>query len=215
MNTLSNTAPTLEQFLADQAPDEDVDGESLQGLGVPVFRFDPTRVVPDMGAVRVLPPDPLERIADCLSTVAAVYRRQLDGITSSEAELTSELQRQVEDLQADNLRLGSLIDQVLAVCSKSKGKLAVDVRAVLEPDDPATAPAQSAEQPAAVEPTPEQPAGLSTAPSQDGVGHVLAPPANDASVEDWRAFAAAAGYAGDLSQANRSQIRTALGIPQV
>lgn len=67
----------------------------------------------------------------------------------------------------------------------------------------------------------QQPAGESPVITESGLD-IPVPPADDAPVEDWRAYARALGLAGhsdpelnvDLDELNRSQIRTALGLDQ-
>lgn len=82
----------------------------------------------------------------------------------------------------------ALIEQVLAICKPSTSKLANNIRAAIEP--PVAVPPSGAESPPG-------------------------PPVRDADVEEWRGYARSLGYNGpDIDTANRSQIRTMLGIDQ-
>lgn len=96
----------------------------------------------------------------------------------------AELQQTIDDLEVQVASVNEVLDQVLDACGKSKGQLAVRVREVI---------LGPGEQPASPD---------------DGA----TPPANDADVEEWRAYARGLGLVDGLDQANRSQIRTMLGI---
>lgn len=145
-----------------------------------------------------------------------------ERITELEAEL-SELD-DILTARTDRLTaLGAQLDEIRAAVKPSVSKLANAVRAVLDGGEPAEPETKA---PAAVEQPQEpvaQPTGAPTPdeaqqPNSDiqmapAASAPAATPAPDAPVEDWRAFARSLGYQGsDVDAANRSQIRTMLGL---
>lgn len=183
----------------------------------------------------------LNRMADSLSIVAragiggSTYTAELTatdftdpavmpiGVESPDVELAQA--REVELLLAENARLRGQLDEIRAVVKPSVSKLAHAVRAVLdggepeapEPQDPAPAetpgsvePHEPVAEPVGAQPLsePEVPAAPQVSPQP-----TLNTPAPDAHVVEWRAFARSLGYQGpDVDAANRSQIRTMLGL---
>lgn len=132
-----------------------------------------------------------------------------------EAELTR-LQERVMDKQA-------LIDEVLAAVKPSTSKLANKIREILAPQTPSPAPDASPSEPPAPPASPAADEGDRHGQASAGEGSsqvVLGqvgehPPAHDADVEEWRAYARQRGvYVTGLDTMNRSQIRTMLGIEQ-
>lgn len=210
------TAPTLEAFLATPEPDED-DVEHT----APAYDVEPL----EPGAATAL-----ESIAVSLQTIAAVFGQQFAGESAERVGVVTELERENRELEALHDRKQALIEETLAICSKSTSKLANSIRAVLEPPVEPTAPDAQPDPGPVLEPVPPAivnpavqcetctryfadqalldahacagSAAPQTAPAQ---------PAADASVEEWRAFARAAGHT-DVDEANRSQIRTKLGL---
>lgn len=151
-------------------------------------------VEPETTLTAGVAPDPLESIASSLGLLAAIARKHDLADEREEAldRWTEERERENRELEALHDAKQGLIEQVLALIKPSTSKLANSIRAVLEPvvTPPEPAPAE--------EPQPSS--------------HPLE---NDASVEEWRAYARSQGYQGpDVDTANRSQIRTMLGIAQ-
>lgn len=184
------TTPTPEEFLA--LPSDPEEGEDLDEF-VPV-------VVSPNGDVQTLqqwvhggpgldPVDPLTSIAESLQTIAgaagvSAYLHQQAATLSEQLE---ETRRELADAEALARVQADLIESVREVVKPSTSKLANSVREVLG--------AASFVAPTAEVETPEQ-------------------PADDADVETWRTYARSLGYAGpNVDKANRSQIRTMLGIP--
>ena len=128
-----------------------------------------------------------------------------DTLTEVELEAlkTVDLRDELDRVEALHDAKQALLDEVLKICKPSVSKLANQIRALLEPMPVIEPEAPKAE---------EQP---EPAAAQNGVAYAAGPPAHDAPVEEWRAHARALGYNGpDVDKANRSQIRTMLGIEQ-
>lgn len=171
MTTQTAGQPTVEEFLTQVEPEED-DEPQLAG-------------------------EPLASIAESLRQIAetCTSAKRVEALEVQALEDYLKLQGAYTDLEKLYVRSEETIGAVLAVCSKSKGQLAVKVREVVA----------GAAQPAG---TQEQ--------SAPGDAPELEQPAHDAEVEAWRDFARSrGGVEGDLQQMNRSQIRTALGVAQV
>lgn len=142
-------------------------------------------------------PDEDDEILDPLTSIAGSLHKLVTLIEKHETEereedhqreLVDQLDRELGEKQA-------LIDHVLEICKPSTSKLANSIRAVLQPPTP------DEETPAAE-------------PSVEGPASQMIQPVHDADVEEWRNYARSLGHAGpDVDKANRSQIRTMLGIP--
>lgn len=130
---------------------------------------------------------PLQDIAEQLEWIAR---------GPAEAEKASDrLNEAYADLEASHAQLFGLVADIEKIVKKSTSKLADQVRAAIDgwkaPAVEETVPASNAAE----------------------MGHH--PPAHDADVEEWRGYARSLGYTGaDIDTANRSQIRTMLGIGQ-
>lgn len=226
------TAPTPEEFMRwPSDPDEDLD-------------FDPElweRANPVLPKPEVL--EPLVSIAKSLRAIAD-QGAAAGACTACEEQSTAlnDMANELAELEALHDAKQAMIEEALKVCGKSVSKLAIAVRAVLEPVPvPSPAPAVGAAEPP--ETAPRLPATV-----EARAGEVLTPqavqcdaclryfvdqelldrhactgsehnndrdatPAEDADVEEWRAHARSLGYTGpDVDKANRSQIRTMLGI---
>jgi len=139
--------------------------------------------------------DPLTSIAKSLQQLVAATAQSTGGCTDCErlrAE-SIEMEEAWERATERAVLAESRLDRIAGVVKPSVSKLANQVREVLDP-------------PGAVE-----------AAEPDGEPPVEAKldaqPADDAEVEEWRAYARSRGYAGpDVDKANRSQIRSMLGI---
>jgi uncharacterized protein YyaL (SSP411 family) len=145
-------------------------------------------------------PSPLAQIAESLATIAkaAHVSTYLDQQATDLARAYDEARRELADAEALNQIQADLIERVTKIVKPSTSKLANSVREALG----------SASFVAKAEP--EAPVNATDEHNNDQD----APPAADASVEEWRAFARGRGYAGpDVDKANRSQIRTMLGLP--
>ena len=181
------TAPTPEEFLAQTGSDEDDYDESPEVVALPG---------------RVLSPqnDPLASIAESLASLLAIVVKN-DAAEETDDRLNQEL-AELEDayrlLEEQKEEAWALIAQVLEVCKPSVSQLANKVRAVLE--QPVEPPEPAAQ------PEPLNPDDLSEHP------------AHEAPVEEWRAYAKSKGYLSSggvaVDDANRSQIRSMLGIAQ-
>lgn len=182
------STPTLEQFMSEHQPEEDDAPDGMYTLGP---SLDPR----DNSAI-VVPRQPLESIAHSLDRMLAIAEHH--ELEETEADRLREAH---DDLDAKYAVLFDLVAEVEAIIKPSSSKLANTVREAIDRwrDPQVEAPEPVVEAPEAV--VPQDPD--------------MAPPDKDADVEEWRAYAAARGVTGDLSQTNRSQIRTLLGIPQV
>ena len=155
---------------------------------------------PDEEVLESLPSDPLESIAASLELLASIIVRR-DNEDREDDETRQALDQadaEHAELLRENERLRQLIADTLKICKPSTSKLANNIRALLEVDT-VTAPAEP----------------------EGGDEDELVQPAHDASVEEWRDFARAFAERGGfevneevLGSANRSQIRTMLGISQ-
>ena len=189
------TYPTPAEFLALTEPDEPDEAETY---------------VSDTS-------DPLTSIAASLGMIAAAVHRHgaAEQADTENRELYIALDQAHADLEAKYEDLCFLVEDVLAVCKPSVSKLAIQVRETVARW---RAPQTSGAEPvvgAAAESV-ERVDGV--APDESSAPEPVAsrfPPAHDAPVEEWREFARSRGYAGpDVDKANRSQIRTMLGIEQ-
>lgn len=185
-------APTAEQFLTSYQPAED--DETV------------------LGALDAH--DPLASMAESLHTIAAALAggtpvlgelveagptsgsSALDDIVRELKEQHQALTEEHADLEDQHRALYALLADVEKVVAPSTSKLANAVRAAItawrNPEVPA------------------EPAG-----PVDEAGEPLEHPAHDAPLEEWQAYALACGATeADLAGANRSRIRTLLGIPQ-
>ena len=182
---MTQNTPTPAEFLTQTEPDEDEEAETY---------------VSDTS-------DPLTSIAASLGMIAAAVHRHgaAEQADTENRELYIALDQAHADLEAKYEAVNALVDDVLEVCKPSVSKLAIQVRETVAKWRTGQA-------------EPEPVVGLSLAglPEQPPLEHNNdrdAPPAQDAPVEEWREFARSRGYAGpDIDQANRSQIRTMLGI---
>jgi hypothetical protein len=193
-------APTVQEFMTSPEPDED-ETLTVAYVEVPTIADTPAPEVPELG--HIVPPAMAEHtresalvwIAESLATIAEASHvsAYLDKQATFLGASLEEAERELADVQALVDAQTDLLARVREIVKPSTSKLANSVRDVLTlfggPE-------------AAQEPTGEH------NNDQD------APPAADAKVEEWRAFARGRGYAGpDVDKANRSQIRTMLGLP--
>lgn len=130
------------------------------------------------------PTDPLTSIAASLQTLVSKVLEHEE----SERE-ADQLNQTLNQLDTEYAELQAKVDQVAELIKPSTSKLANAIREVLDPPAPS--------EPAATEP--------GTEPVEQ--------PADDAPVEEWRVFGAARGLE-HVEGLNRSQIRSALDIPQ-
>lgn len=153
------------------------------------------------------PTSPLESIAASLEAMTrAVVDIAIEGRPGADLVAASRpdtelqeryfrLSEEYDDLEAKHQSLYDLLADVEKIVSKSKSQVSLEVKAAINAWR-----------------NPEVPA--------EGVpaGEPAASPALDADAEDWREYARAEGFGEqtghDLSQMNRSQIRTLLGLPQ-
>lgn len=197
-----STTPSVETFLAERYPDDDLDDEALE----------------------VYAGDPLQSIAQSLSRLTEILvRRDAQSEAEDQAEqLTEQLDRDYAELLEQYQAKAALLEKVLVICKPSTSKLANAIRAAVEPEAEPVEPTEPA-QPTDAEAPGEQivtgavqcPACLLLFVDNDFLDRheCKARPANDAPVEDWRAYAKTMGHEYPyLDTANRSQIRTMLGI---
>jgi hypothetical protein len=141
--------------------------------------------------------DPLQSIADSL--------RQLVGSVvehDTEESPDQRLKQAFDDLEAKHQTLWLLLAEVEKIVKPSTSKVSLEVKAAIEAWK---SPEISEQAEPVAEPVPASNA------TEMGYSH----PAHDADVEEWRTYARVLGYQGkDVDQANRSQIRTMLGIEQ-
>lgn len=154
----------------------------------------PAAPTPTAEVGQTAPRDSLASIADCLERIASVAEASAADAERPLQEAYEQLQRENRELEALHDTKQGLIEQALAILKPSTSKLANNLRSVLEPVV------------AAPEPEPSREPEANTDPPT--------PPADDAPIEDWVAFAQARGLEVDPGRTNRAQIRTALGIPQ-
>lgn len=145
-------------------------------------------------------PDPLASIAESLRYFVDL-QKQHEKADSAEQQVRNDL----AELEEGYRRLEGQLDAIRAIIKPSTSKLANAIRDVL--DGP------TAEEPTAVD------GPLEVVPEEETLPDEPAPyynaPADDAPVETWREYARGRGFQGpDVDTANRSQIRTMLGIPQ-
>lgn len=140
--------------------------------------------------------DPLGSIAESLRTIAAAYDGPPAAVTR-EDELQQALDQadaEYQDLMVRNGVLAGRLEEIRALVKPSTSKLANSIREVLDADD--TVEVVDAE----------------GSPEEDEF-RLGEHPADDAPVEVWRRYGRWRGL--DLvDNLNRSQIRSALGIPQ-
>jgi hypothetical protein len=155
------------------------------------------------------PVSPLESIATSLASLVDVLQGRDPGTTETD-ELRQALDQadaEHADLLVRNGVLAGRLEEIRAVVKPSTSKLAIAVRAVLDADD--TVEAIDAPEP---EPEPTETVHLVNGDVVE-VPLPMEQPTDDASVEVWRKFGESRGL--DLvDNLNRSQIRSALGIPQ-
>jgi len=187
------SSPTPEEFMM-LAGEPDEDCEPLQ-MG---SQFDELYV------------DPLTSVVESLQTIAAAFGA-VTGLAEEASDLRlqlAEARRDCADLEVLQLTQAELIYQVLEIVKPSTSKLANTVRDAI--NGYLTGNPAEAEAPAQAVPV-ENAAEMGCPPPAAEMG--CPPPAADADVEEWRAYARSCGYAGpDVDKANRSQIRTMLGI---
>lgn len=184
---------------------------------------------------------PLERLADVEHRLARVEQRafalEADAITYEEARTLTlppvadsglaedesaaqliDTSHELADLEAKHDVVLQLVERIGGIVKKSTSKVSLEVKAAIDewanPETPSPAPDASPS-----EPQPEPiPAAVVEASAGEGPPwweHSTVPPqapANDAPVDEWRAYARSLGR--DLDTMNRSQIRTQLGIEQ-
>lgn len=155
----------------------------------------------------LLPPSPLESIAESL--------RQIAGQTTGQAEAEQTIQalrEELADLEDKHRALYDLLADIEKQVAKSTSKLAIGVKDTINawrsPQRVATGVTGTNED-RAVE------ADIEKATSVNVSAYVPEHPAHDADVEVWREYAKSLGIEPGLADSlNRSQIRTALGIEQ-
>ena len=155
------------------------------------------------------PVDPLTSIAHSLKQLVVVLAQGVPSAAAAEDEPLTASQEEKYIARARELEAKqALIEQVLAVVKPSVSKLADQVREVLGAgvvvvvEEPAPSELQVA---------PE----LGVVPDTHEIGATVGVPTDDATVEEWRAFARTMTGAPEgtvVDQMNRSQIRTMLGI---
>lgn len=184
--------PTLEQFMTQPEPDEE---DAPDGM----YTWGPSMRPPE--------PDPLVSIAHTLDRMLAIAEHH-----ELEEQTSDRLREAHDDLDAKHAVLWDLVLEIEAIIKPSTSKLAIQVREAIgrwRGVDPE--PAEAATEAAAEVAAPVGPVAVSEIPNPAPVS----PPAKDADVDVWRAYAEALGENLDeLSQMNRSQIRTRLGLPQ-
>lgn len=198
------TTPTPEQFLTD-AGFADEDDQELQHVQEFAGEF------VDTG-------NPLESIAASLrSLVGMVETHRAEEAADDEAERRYlDLDQAYADLEDKHQALYGLLADVEKIVAPSTSKLANSVREAITRWRAPEAGAEPVVEPDGVPAAVQCPAcARYFADAELLDGHHCTGPAPDADVEAWRAYALALGAEGDLSQMNRSQIRTLLGIPQV
>lgn len=147
--------------------------------------------------------EPLEPgAADPLESIAVSLQRLVDLITSNaeDEKAADRMFVAFDDLEAKHGALLEVLSDVEAALGKSTAKPALAAKAVIE---------------AWRNPEPAAESGKSESATERHTATVAIEerPDRDDTVEDWRAYARAQGYAGsDVDQMNRSQIRTMLGI---
>lgn len=198
----------------------------------PVLYADPLQVIASAlerlaGDVATAVRGGLAGAVDEIGETYAVAPTGEDGLRARITELEAELS-QLDVLLTTRTDVADLmsaqLDEIRAVVKPSVSKLANAVRAVLDGGEPAQPESTGPTEPEAVDQPQEpvaQPTGAPTpdeaqqaVPSQAAAaGAPAATPAPNAPIEDWRAFARSLGYQGsDVDWANRSQIRTMLGL---
>lgn len=196
-------APTPEQFLAQTEPDDEdheLDGPFDMGVGafMEVSPFD-------------WPNGPLESIAESLRKIAGSYVQvELAGTELEVCGVCPGLNEAYDDLDAKSRVLFELVEEIEGLIKPSTSKLANSVReAIARWRAPVVEPVVGAPQCASCG---RYFADQDLLERHDCTGV----PANDAPVEEWRAYAEAQGYPEGtvIDQMNRSQIRTLLGVPQ-
>lgn len=170
---------------------------------------------------------PLAEIATSLAAIADSLQRPLVGPSDDERQLLEALtteQEHVAMLIDDLTAARALLDGVREICKPSVGKLAIAIRALLDPEPEAQVSEPPADAPAgepAAEPQDQPPQTGQPEPLSNATDPAHPQPETNAPVEDWRAYARALGYEAQyvgttwmsLEQMNRSQIRTMLGVP--
>jgi hypothetical protein len=146
--------------------------------------------------------DPLASMAGSLAAMAQHLTADTwaqEKTDDAAAEL-ADLRREYTEIEALHDGKQALIERVLEICKPSTSKLANTIRAALDPivTVDTTGPAADLEV---------------DGDGADELGGQLAP---EVTVEEWREYARSKGYTGpDVDTANRSQIRTMLGVPHV
>lgn len=164
--------------------------EFLLQTGEEYDDWQPTPATDHVALPSPQPGDPLTSIASSLATIAEASHvsAYLDQEARRLREERDEIDRELADALALNQVQTDLLERVAEIIRPSTSKLANSVRAVLE--------------------------GAAEAVTGEHANEVDAPPAHDAPIEEWVAWAAPRVPEGtDLVRMNRSQIRTVLGIP--
>lgn len=181
-------APSPAEFLA-APPDPDEDLEEAEQQYPEVVH--PDRPVPVLTHPK--PADSLASIADCLERLTGIVEARAAEEDQEQARLEA-----FDDLDAKHATLYELVEEIEGIVKASTSKVSLSVKAAIDrwrsPEAASAGPEQ--------EPAPE--------PDEEDE----APPANDAPIEDWVAYAVRRGLEVDPGRTNRSQIRTMLGIPQ-
>lgn len=205
------TAPTAEQFLAMQDTEDDEFTAEIHDTG-----------------------DPLESIADSLRTLVQVIEAP-----QREEQASARLQEAFDDLEEKHQSLFGLLAEVEKIVKPSTSKVSLEVKAAIDawksPEVPQALTADEvavhglptggkspcgvhymADASFSTDPTcPECVAAEEPVPASNAAEMGHPQPDHDAAVEQWREFARGLGYQGpDIDKANRSQIRTMLGIEQ-
>lgn len=130
-------------------------------------------------------PDPMDSIAESLRRLVTVAEGQ-----GTEEAASEQLREDLDDLESRYVAMDELVEGIVAIVKPSTSKLANSVREAVD-----------------------RWRGVPVEPEPAEMGAQR--PTNDAPVEEWREFARSRGYQGpDVDKANRSQIRTMLGIAQ-
>lgn len=163
---------------------------------------------PTVEAFMASPPDPEEEhddleqassVTDPLASIAGSLARIVQMAEASQADESEadRLREAHDDLDAKHAVLWDLVVEIEAIVKPSTSKLANTVRQAIDRWRGVPEPIEGPDPETTVEPF-----------------EVSGVPADDAPIEDWVAYAR--GQLGpdvDLSRANRSAIRTLLGIP--
>lgn len=194
------STPTPEEFLA--APSDPDDAEDLELRQFEAAAESRYRAM--VGDVEQHSCDPLESIAASLGLIAASVVRQgnEEREQSEQAELFDETRAERDDWEDKHRAAVDLIHEIETIVKPSTSKVSLEVKAAVERwSNPVVETVAHAAE--------------NVVNSVDFNGNALVQPAHDAPVQEWRDYAYNAGLsAPDVDSANRSQIRTMLGVEQ-